>query len=181
MKQQQPQSFTGMDLKGGIDLIYLGTLTIAGCFIPVTRYGLGRRAIGAVCILSWLYMLCYAGLMECAPLFYYMGLWMVASFTQLFRRNRRCHSYFGGYPVFCKWFRYETGIALEMVSLWAVGIACLPFSQPLAVFFIIGGLGTAGKEAIQGEMEKVKLQEMADAEENQRYYAQAYDDWKRRR
>lgn len=143
------------------------------------REGIGRAGLGAAILI-----LLYGQFAECQAMWVFFLAWLVAVICQRIRQfnnwrmGTAIHTYYNGFPwISTRLFpRLSERNARGMDGWLCVIAACgiVFYDKPLALFFVAGGVAILLVEAIIVETTRRKLQQMRDAEMEQRYLTDLY-------
>lgn len=182
----QQQQNDRQDMKGGFNLVYVILHGFATSVTPFTRTGFGQEAFGISSIVALLLMIGFGSFGNSYAMWVFLWLWVLAVLrqrvTQMQNRKKGviCHSRYQGYP----WLAFKLfprikdegnakgAEAFLVMSIGALLGYCL--DPALGWFLALGGIGTLCIEAFAAEVMKRRLQDMRDAEIEQRDLAERF-------
>lgn len=148
------------------------------------RRDFGREALGMNAFFAMLLILGFYSVTADRAVFVFFGCWLVAQITQrvltfrLVRSGAIFHSRYAGYP----WLAMKVpfvresaarGLIEPMLCLVAGALLC-PVSENLGGFVMLGFLTFLIRNAIEMEIVRKRVEQMHDAEIEQRYLASRF-------
>lgn len=188
-QQQQPQQ-PDIDLKGAFNVFYLVFAGLATTVTTFTRRDFGKEALGVAGLAGFVFILVYGAVMHVPEMIIYLGVWMVSVLVQRARQfrmwldKRIVHSRYGGYP----WLGFrlnrkaKTEVkAKEAEALFVIVAGGLLTQASLGVglYVVLAGVAAVFVECLHVETRKKQLQDMTDAEIEQRALAEDYQQYRR--
>jgi hypothetical protein len=172
--QQQQQQRDGNSMRSGANLLYLLVSGHSACFTVFTRHSFGVEALGINGVAALGLMLGYICLTGSPAMVSFLAIWFVALALQrltTFVRSQRGwyeHSRYEGYTwlgFMVPFVRRVEGAKLwEMLFCLMAGAFLLGIDEALGRFVFFGFFSLAGKAAIEGQVERNKVQRMRDSE-----------------
>lgn len=153
-------------------------------FLPFLRTDFGKEGIGKAGMLTGLIILGWGSVTNCPEMFGFFALWVVALACQRARQFRNwknrvpIHSRYTGDPwvsrrLFPK-LSHANARAADGFLCLVVGGVVVQFNPPLGWFIVTGFVAILLVEGVMVEATRRKLQAMRDAEIEQEYLADRY-------
>lgn len=175
-QQQQEEPFT---LTTTINFVYIWAAVQSACVAPFLRTGMGTRALGWLCPMALVWMLCYAAFRPCPLLIPYLAVWLVMCAVQRLAADRSQHSRYPGFPLPCRLGlarSEQAGRLVESVVMAGVAFVLFDLDRPLSDFASLSSGGLLVKLIVDGVLRQKRLQDLRDAELAQRNLMNTYRD-----
>lgn len=180
---QRQNSKDDFDFRASVNLFTLLSYSYASCFTPFLRWGFGQEALGISGIGALLIILCTGAFAHEPRMVEYAGVWLVAVVIQRAKTwsdlysGRSVHSWYSGYPWLCYLSFRQVWLVkwiVEPGACYLVGVLLLDASPVLYSFLAFGAGALLAVQVIEWRIDHVRLQQMRDAEIEQRYLAGMY-------
>jgi hypothetical protein len=166
-------------------LLYFLASSHALCLTVFLRRDFGREAIGMMGLAAGLMILTYGSLMNSLAVWYFFLAWILAVLAQRIRQHHNwrtgvsLHSRYPGdswlaYRLFPRLKSEPNARAVDAFLCLAIGGLLTQLSPPLGWFVMTGFVSILVCEAIRVELTRKRLQAMRDAQLEQQYIAQEY-------
>lgn len=188
--RQQPQRSADLDMKGAFNFAYLVFAGLATTVTTFTRRDFGKEVLGVAGLAGFVFILVFGAVMHVPEMMIYLGVWMVSVLVQRARQfrmwlhKRIVHSRYGGYP----WlgFRLNRKAATERKAkeaeaffVIAAGAALTQVVLGVGLYVMLAGFAVIFVECLHVESRKKQLQDLTDAEIEQRSLAEEYQEYRR--
>lgn len=184
----QQQQHDKQQAHGGFNLAYFVLFGFATCVIPFTRTNTGKEAFGLNSFAALLLMIAFGSFANSQAIWVLLLLWILAVLRQRVtqmqnhRKGFIVHSRSLGDPwlafkLFPRIKDYGTAKGAEAFLVMAIG--CLlgyGLDPALGWLLALGGIGCLCIEGFAAEVRKRRLQDMRDAEMEQRDLAERFRD-----
>lgn len=180
----------GPDLKAGFNGLYLAACGWSLTYRTFTRRDFGRDALGFPGLAGMGVMLVWGAYINTPEILAYFCAWIISVIRQrvIQHKNRlnrvSTHSMYPGYPSLvyrlCPWVKSDArAVEIEAFLVMAVGGAIAQIMPGMGLFIVGAGASTLVAECLSAEGRNRRLQQMSDAEIEQRSLAEDYKTWRR--
>jgi hypothetical protein len=183
MSRQQNQQQQGYSNQDAFNFLYLFCRGHATVVTPFLRTGFGAEALGLNALVAFVMMTFLA--CKDQAMSGLLGLWLLAVIVQRVRtrlaihRGEIIHSRYAGYPwlamkmPFVRKEQTAVGIVEPMV-IFLVGVLLCPLSVDVGGLVSTSAVSLMLQHGIEAEIDRKRMQQMRDAEIEQRYYAERF-------
>lgn len=172
-----------LSMRQTFNLLGFAAVCYANCIIPFLRRRFGAEAFGFQGMFAFVGLLLLAGGDPTGVGMCYLWIWI--AFVLMHRagtmNNERkgifLHSQYAGDPWIAKLVCRDDDFARRYVEPFlclTVGTLLCPLSETVGAFVIFGAIALGMVEVIQGQVSRVRLQKMRDAEIEMQYYAERF-------
>lgn len=184
MNNQETTPGDKLTMSNSLNGAYLFANSLALTCTVFLRTDFGKEGIGIAGLLSVFLILGWGSIGNSLPMLGFLAIWIVAILCQRIKqtinwqRGAVIHSLYGGYPWLSKrLFPRMSELnarGVDAFICFAVGGLLTQFDKPLGWFVIAGGVSILFTEAMMVEATRRRLQQMRDAEIEQRTLAELY-------